>query len=59
MTANEVSLSWEDFQTLLYELDKSCDEFDVSSLQKLILLAPTGYKPSSGLCDLVWKGCQH
>ena len=54
MTAQEVSLEWDAFQTLLSELDKSCHDFDIPMVQKLLLNAPTGYKPSSSLCDLVW-----
>ena len=56
MTAQEVSLEWEDFQALLSALDESCHEFNIPAVQTLLLQAPTGYKPSSALCDLVWKG---
>ncbi|TPE54281.1 polysaccharide biosynthesis protein [Maribrevibacterium harenarium] len=55
MTAQEVSLEWEDFQLLLNALDESCHRFDIPAVQKLLLDAPTGYKPSSALCDLVWQ----
>ena len=59
MTAQEVSLEWDAFQTLLSELDKSCHDFDIPMVQKLLLNAPTGYKPSSSLCDLVWDSCHN
>ena len=58
MTAQEVSLEWEDFQKLLAALDDGCHRFDIPLVQKLLLEAPTGYKPSSGLCDLVWESCE-
>ena len=58
MTAQEVSLEWDDFQNLLAALDTSCHSFDIPAVQKLLLSAPTGYQPSSSLCDLVWQGTE-
>ncbi|MER2493219.1 polysaccharide biosynthesis protein [Catenovulum sediminis] len=55
MTANEVSLSWTDMFKLVDELDEACHNFEIEKIQKLIKEAPTGYVPSSELCDLVWK----
>ena len=55
MTANEVFLSWEDMQALLEKLDSACHLFEIDLIQKLLKEAPTGYAPSSELCDLVWS----
>ncbi|KMT64752.1 nucleoside-diphosphate sugar epimerase/dehydratase [Catenovulum maritimum] len=55
MTANEVSLSWTDMFHLIDNLDEACHNFEIEKIQKLIKEAPTGYVPSSDLCDLVWK----
>ncbi|RDL44055.1 polysaccharide biosynthesis protein [Marinomonas piezotolerans] len=57
MTAQEVFLGWDEFQALLAALDDSCHHFDIPAVQKLLLDAPTGYKPSSDLVDLVWIRC--
>lgn len=55
MTAKEFFLEWNVFEKLLNTLDDSCNRFDIPAVQKLLLDAPTGYEPSSELCDLVWK----
>lgn len=55
MTANEVSLSWEEMSALLEQLDQACHHFEIELIQTLLTNAPTGYAPSSPLCDLVWS----
>lgn len=55
MSADEVSIPLNDLILLLNSLELACENYDVEKLQKLILEAPTGYTPSSALCDLLWK----
>jgi len=55
MRAEETSLSWQETQVLLNELDNACDEFKCDSVQHLLLKAPTDYTPSiKELHDSVW-----
>jgi len=55
MTANEVLLPWEEMIELIKNLDTACHNFEIDSIQKLLQEAPTGYTPTSKLCDLVWS----
>jgi FlaA1/EpsC-like NDP-sugar epimerase len=45
MTACEEKLGWQEMETLLQELDSYCHNFDINSIQKLLLNTPTGYTP--------------
>ena len=56
MSANESSLDLIEMEELLSSLEVACEEFNVSKIQKILLNAPTGYAPSSELCDLLWIG---
>lgn len=47
MTALEERLSWREMAKLLKELDEGCHDFDVARIQKIIMQAPTGYKPKT------------
>jgi len=51
--ANEISLSWSDMKILLDSLDSASENYEVESVQKLLRNAPTGYVPTSKLCDLL------
>ncbi|MCL4131722.1 UNVERIFIED_CONTAM: hypothetical protein GTU68_059871 [Idotea baltica] len=46
MTAQEDKLSWEEMNELLKQLDVCCHNFDVESIRRILLDAPTGYKPT-------------
>ena len=54
MAANEKYLPWGEMKVLLDELDTACHNFEIEKIKRLLLDAPTGYQPSSDLCDLVW-----
>ena len=54
MSANEVMLSWNDLEPLLNELDEMCHNFDQECIRNILIKAPTGFKPTDGVCDLVW-----
>ncbi|GLT17523.1 mannosyltransferase [Vibrio zhanjiangensis] len=47
MTASEEKLSWSEMETLLEELDAYCHNFDVECIVRILLEAPTGYKPNN------------
>ncbi|MDH5933735.1 nucleoside-diphosphate sugar epimerase/dehydratase [Vibrio splendidus] len=47
MTAMESKLSWPEMQILLNELDECCHDFNVECIKRILLDAPTGYKPEA------------
>ena len=54
MSADEVSISFEELNDLLHSLEITFDNYDIVNLQNLIINSPAGYSPSSELCDLAW-----
>lgn len=52
--AKEQSLSWSATLLLLNSLDVSCQSFDQQMLRQILLDAPTGFAPSSEICDLLF-----
>ncbi|WP_435927094.1 polysaccharide biosynthesis protein [Dryocola sp. BD613] len=55
MTANEVMLSWPELAKYLDELNIACTHFDQERIRELLLKAPTGFKPTDEICDVIWK----
>lgn len=55
MTANESFLSWKEYSTILDRLDIACHEFQHEVIRDILLTTPTGFNPTDGICDLVWK----
>ncbi|MGR5167030.1 polysaccharide biosynthesis protein [Vibrio astriarenae] len=55
MTANEMFLSIEEYETLLDKLDLACHAVDHETIRQLLLDAPTGFAPTDGIGDLVWN----
>lgn len=53
--ANEISLDWVNMKILLDKLDGYSEIFDVDNIQNLLRSAPTGYVPTSKLCDLLYN----
>ncbi|MEZ8694228.1 polysaccharide biosynthesis protein [Vibrio splendidus] len=47
MTAKEQMLSWSEMQPLLEQLDGCCHNFDEECIMRILLDAPTGYKPNT------------
>ncbi|PXW46883.1 FlaA1/EpsC-like NDP-sugar epimerase [Erwinia sp. AG740] len=45
MAAREEKLSWQEMKLLLAQLDAACHQFDVESIKKILLEAPTNYMP--------------
>lgn len=54
MTAQEISLTWEELEAILKPLDNACHNFDHLRIRELLLEAPTGFNPTDGISDLVW-----
>lgn len=59
MTASEIHLPWDELSQLLDNLDKACHAFDHERIRELLLIAPTGFTPTDGICDLVWQEKQN
>ncbi|MGR5540562.1 polysaccharide biosynthesis protein [Vibrio campbellii] len=55
MTAHEIHLSLSDYESLINELDLACHSMDHEKIRSLLLSAPTGFNPTDGIGDLVWK----
>ncbi|PQJ58209.1 nucleoside-diphosphate sugar epimerase [Vibrio chagasii] len=59
MTAQEVFLPINEYDTLLESLDFACHNLQHDTIRQLLLDAPTGFKPTDGVGDLVWNAAQN
>ncbi|HIF9178734.1 TPA: polysaccharide biosynthesis protein [Photobacterium damselae] len=55
MTAHEIKLTWQELNSILIKLDDACHNFEHEIIRELLLNAPTGFKPTDDICDLVWS----
>ncbi|WP_279132475.1 polysaccharide biosynthesis protein [Photobacterium phosphoreum] len=55
MTANERFLSLVEYQQFLERLDSACHDFEHEQIRQILMEAPTDFKPSDGIGDVVWK----
>ncbi|WP_437178389.1 polysaccharide biosynthesis protein [Buttiauxella gaviniae] len=55
LTANEVMLPWEELNDYIEELNLACSHFDQRRIRELLLKAPTGFKPTDEICDVIWN----
>lgn len=55
MTANEVMLPWSELSEYLEELNDACGHYNQERIRELLLKAPTGFKPTDDICDVMWK----
>ena len=55
MTAHEVFLAIDEYDNLLESLDFACHNLEHETIRQLLLDAPTGFKPTDGIGDLVWN----
>ena len=58
MTAQEVFLPIEEYDTLLESLDFACHNLQHETIRQLLVDAPAGFKPTDGVGDLVWNATQ-
>ncbi len=55
MTAEELHLSFEQLSNVLAELDKACTCADYVTIRHILLTAPTGFKPTTEIVDVLYK----
>nr|WP_192867821.1 nucleoside-diphosphate sugar epimerase/dehydratase [Thaumasiovibrio subtropicus] len=58
MTASETFLDLEEYDGLVVSLRLACDSDDQAAIRRLLLSAPTAFKPTDGIGDLVWQARQ-
>ena len=54
LTANEIMLPWNELNDYIEELNMACSRFDQKRIRELLLEAPTGFKPTDEICDVMW-----
>ncbi|SMY35604.1 UDP-N-acetyl-alpha-D-glucosamine C6 dehydratase [Photobacterium malacitanum] len=55
MMANERFLPLIEYQQILEQLDSACHDFEHEQIRQILIDAPTDFKPSDGIGDVVWK----
>ena len=55
MTAEEVHLSFEQLSEVLSELESSCRDANYMAIRQTLLNAPTGFKPTTEIVDVLYK----
>ena len=55
MTADEEFLDEDKLNVLIERLESACSEFNFPLIRSIIKQAPTGYAPSSEICDHLYK----
>ncbi|MGF1788683.1 polysaccharide biosynthesis protein [Photobacterium swingsii] len=55
MAAQELSLTWAELSKIIDKLDRACHDFDHEDIRQGLLEAPTGFNPTDGISDLVWR----
>ncbi|PKG83977.1 nucleoside-diphosphate sugar epimerase [Colwellia sp. 75C3] len=55
MSAQEAMLDWFELEPMLNSLDEACHAFDHELIREILFIAPTGFNPTDGICDLVWQ----
>lgn len=55
MTAEEVYLPFEQLSEVLSELENSCRDANYMAIRQTLLNAPTGFKPTTEIVDVLYK----
>lgn len=55
MTATEIMIEWDKLSEILDQLDKLCAEYKIDEIRELLMRSSTGFNPTTGICDLVYK----
>ena len=55
MTADEVYLPFEQLSDVLFELENACKTADYVAIRQTLLNAPTGFKPTTEIVDVLYK----
>lgn len=53
MTGKESMLPWHELETILVSMEQACKAFNPQEVRSLLLKAPTGFKPSDEVCDIL------
>ena len=56
MTAEEVYLPFEQLSEVLSELENSCKDANYMAIRQTLLNAPTGFKPTTEIVDVLYEG---
>jgi len=56
MTSQESHLPWCQLRSVLDELEAACKNFDAERVRELLIEAPTGFEPTSAICDMLANG---
>jgi FlaA1/EpsC-like NDP-sugar epimerase len=59
MRAEELELPWEVLRERLEQVDVAAHQFDCDAIRNVLLDVVQGYKPSVGICDLIWARSEH
>ncbi|MDP8098740.1 polysaccharide biosynthesis protein [Pasteurella atlantica] len=55
MTTKEKMLHWKDLEQILLTLEDACKSFEPDEIREILLSAPTDFKPSDPVCDILCK----
>jgi len=55
LRAEEEMLAWDDLKLILDELEKAVDSGDQAKLRQLLIKAVPGFKPQSGITDILYE----
>jgi wbfy protein len=55
MTAEEYYLPFDQLSSVLAQLEKACKNGDYMSIREILLNAPTGFNPTTGIVDVLYK----
>lgn len=59
LMAREVSMRWEELESVLSTLLRASQEFDCRQIIETLKNAPTGFTPNGDVADLVWCNGRH
>ncbi|GGE57892.1 nucleoside-diphosphate sugar epimerase [Streptosporangium jomthongense] len=59
LMAREVSMRWEELESVLSTLLRASQEFDCRQIVETLKNAPTGFTPNGDVADLVWCNGHH
>jgi len=55
LKANEKFLNWSQLKELLQQLDNACSNQNHEMIRDILIKAPTGFTPSSEICDAIYE----
>ncbi len=55
MTASEEMLDWKELSAFLERIDLASKAYDLEEIRELLMVMPTGFKPTDEIGDLLWN----